>query len=376
MRVGMISSFTPVECGVATYTQFLVEGLRNLRNEVYIVCHVGGEGYRVYPVFDAEDYGLADKAYETMIKFTPDLVHIQHEFGLYGRQRGVNIIPLIYKFKLAAIPVVATLHTVLSDMDREEKIILKAIIDAADGIIVHEEYQKEIIDREFGRFEKIYVIPHGIRMVKLVPRAKEKIGVNGKKVALLCGYFRPTKGFDRIVRLFPQVASQVEDSLLVVAGKARRQEFTDYRDRFFTLINDSPAHGQIKVLRGQFPQPTFDTILSAADVVPMPYITGGQSGIMAHCLAFGRPTVVSDNVQALVDIVEKAKSGFVARTDDEFVELMVRILKDTKLKSRLSANARSYVAENLSWNIVAKRHTDAYHKVVQVPYGDAQYIYI
>ena len=374
MRIGMVSTYPPIECGIATYTDYLVDALR-VNNEVYIVSQFGGEGEKVYPAFHADDPDLADRIFRMMVKFTPDVVHIQHEYGLFGKPKGVNVLPLLYRFKLCGVPVVITFHTVYEDFSRENKIVLEALIRAADAVIVHEEYQKEAIFSKIGSFDNIRVIPHGSRELAPIPDAKQKIGLKeNEKVILLCGYFRPAKGLDRIVRIFPRIAEIVKDAVLVIAGKIRQQEYSEYRDEFFRLVNNSPVFDRIKVLRGQFPQKTFDTILSAADVVPMPYLKGSQSGILAHCLAFGRPVVASPEVRALREKITRAGCGLVANDDDEFVKHIVRILSDDDFRNELSKNAGDYVKETLSWQIVARKTIDVYHEVVIVPYGRARYI--
>ena len=377
MRIGLVSTYPPIECGIATYTEYLVDALRTLDNEVYVVSQFGAEGNKVYPAFHADDRDLADRIFQTMAKFTPDVVHIQHEYGLFGKPKGVNVIPLIYRFKLSKIPVVITFHTVYEDFSGGNKMILEALIRAADAVIVHEEYQKEAILKKIGSFDNIRVIPHGSREVEPIPEAKEKIGLDeNEKVVLLCGYFRPSKGLDRIVSIFPRIAERVKDAVLVIAGKIRQHEYSEYRDEFFRLVDNSPAFDRIKVLRGQFPQKTFDTILSAADVVPLPYLKGSQSGMFAHCLAFGLPVVVSPEVRALREMVIKSKCGFIAMDDHLFVDHIVRILSDDELRNELSRNARDYVRKTVSWQIVAKKTIDVYHKVVLVPYGRAKYIHL
>jgi len=41
MRIGIISTFPLIECGIGTYTSYLVEKLRKLHNQVYIVSQLG-----------------------------------------------------------------------------------------------------------------------------------------------------------------------------------------------------------------------------------------------------------------------------------------------------------------------------------------------
>ncbi len=376
MRIGVISTYPPIECGIAAYTKYLTDAILRIEgNEIYIVSQFGGTGEKVYPAFHGDDADLADKAFKMMIKFTPDVVHIQHEFGLFGPSCGVNCIPLVYKLRLAGVPVVITFHTVYEEFSREQKIILEALIRASNAVIVHEAYQAKVIIEKIGSFDNIWVIPHGAREIETVPEAKRRIGIDeNSRAILLCGYFRPTKGMERIVKIFPKIAEKVENAVLVIAGKMRSQDYKDYRDMFFRLVETSPARDRIFVLRGQFPQKIFDTIMSSGDVVPMPYLKGAQSGVFAHCLAFGRPVVVSPDVRSLRETVANVGCGMVAENDEQFVSNITRILKDSDLWLEMSNNAVDYVKKEIAWRLIAKKTMDVYRSTVKIPHGHAMYI--
>lgn len=138
MRIGFISTYPPIECGIASYTQYLRDALNALEMDIYVVSHRGGRGKNVFIGFDYEDGDLAEKAFSMMTRLTPDIVHIQHEFGLFGKHFGVNVIPLILLFRLEGIPVAVTLHTVYDEMSLQQRIILKSIIENSDAVIIHE----------------------------------------------------------------------------------------------------------------------------------------------------------------------------------------------------------------------------------------------
>jgi len=378
MRIGIISSFPPIECGIATYSQYLTDALRKKGGDVYIVCHKGGSGQQVFPSFDYEDGDIAEKAFQMMTRFTPDVVHIQHEFGLFGSHFGVSVIPLIIQFRLVSIPVVTTLHTVYQEISREHGIILKSIVANSDRVIVHETYQAEALKKTLHNkdAEKIVTIPHGAREVIPTPNAQRLLGLpNDKKIILIIGYFRPSKNFELIIDIFPEIVKRVPEAILVVAGKIRGTEHRGYRNMLFEKIAYSPEKDRIFILRGQLPQKTFDLILSAADVVALPYKISSQSGILAHCLAFGKP-VVTSRTEVMKQIIGEHEAGIVCDSRETYIEGICRILSDPQLADRLSSNARAYVREFISWSRVADEHINLYKSIMDIPKVDSHIIFV
>jgi len=207
-----------------------------------------------------------------------------------------------------------------------------------------------------------------------VPEAKEKLQLKGKKVILLCGYFRPTKGFHKIVDAFEEICKRDSDVILVIAGKNRSVEFDDYRRELYQKLNESPVLDRIRVFRGQFPQYTFDTLISAADVVVLPYEAGAQSGIMAQCFANHVPVITSD-LKAFKLAIERSGGGLTCQRDEDYVETILKLLNDPELHASLRANIQRYIAENAGWSKIAQEHIAVYHKVTDVPYGKARYVY-
>lgn len=374
MRVAFISTYPPIECGIAAYTDFLVKALSSTSNEFYIISQYGAKGKNVSPAYDVKDGDIAKKIFDMTVKFTPDLVHIQHEYGLYGEMDGIAVLELIYRFKSTTIPLVATLHTVDPNPKFRVKMILQTMCRELDGIIVHEKDHMSLLETVYGvDREKINILPHGARNLTPVKNAKFKLNIEGKKVILLVGYFRPTKGFDKIVDLFPRILEKCPDALLVISGKMRILEFSEYRNSLFEKIALSPAKESIEVFRGQFPQRTFDTIISASDVMVFPYSEGAQSGIMAHAFSFGKPIVTSD-LPAFKNIINESGAGLIAKNDDEYVDTIVDLLQNRELYDKCSNNAFRHVQEKISWNIIANKTLDIY-KQFDLNLPRSRYIY-
>ncbi|BCX87652.1 1,2-diacylglycerol 3-alpha-glucosyltransferase [Methylomarinovum tepidoasis] len=376
MRIGYISSYPPIECGIAAYSAYLSDALREQGVDVYVVSHLGASGPQVFPAFNEND--LDDKAYQVALRFTPDIVHVQHEFGLYGPHFGVNILPVIVKFRLIGVPVVTTLHTVYENPQPGHRVLIENILANSERVIVHQDYQRRTLEKlyppQYSR--KVTVIPHGARLVEPVAGAKAKLGLPAdRKVILMIGYFRPSKNFELVIDLLPEILRRYPDALLVLAGKIRNQEYAEYRNQLFEHIRRSPARDHIRVILGQLRQETFDTILSAADVVVLPYKLTSQSGILAHCLAFGRPVVTSDT-PAMRELIRQSGAGLIVASDDRYAEAIAELLGDEAKARAMGEAARRFVREKLAWPLIARRHVELYEGLMTHPDIGSQIIVV
>ncbi|MFP4522716.1 MAG: glycosyltransferase [Fibrobacterota bacterium] len=373
MRIGLVSTHPPIECGIGTYTQFFREGLDKLNNETFVISQIGGAGNGVFPVYWPDDADMAKKIFGISTKMTPDIMHIQHEFNLYGTGSSINIAELLKRYKLLGLPVVITLHTVFPKLSHEEKTAAEMIMNDSTAVIVHEEKQKKTLVSYFGKEEKIHIIPHGIRKVAPVKDARKKTGLEGKKIILQCGYFRETKNFHKMVEIMPQIVEKVPEAVLLIAGKFRLLHSGEYLDKLFGLIRNSPVKENIKVLKGQFPQHTFDTIISACDLMVQPYSVGAQSGIMAQAFAFNKPVVTSD-LPAFREAVEQSGGGLWSADDNEYVENIVKILTDEKFMADMKSKIAAHV-DKLCWEKIAEKHLEVYEPLVYYPYEGAEHFY-
>ena len=378
MRIALISTYPPIECGIGTYAQFLTDALKNTNNRIMIISQNGAQGEGVFPAYNADDPNPAKKIFDITMKLTPDIIHIQHEYGLYGELDGIAVLELIHRFKASNLPVVATFHTVFKSPEFRRKYILEIMCRNLDGIIVHEpchiDYLIDIYGCDKG---KIFLIPHGVRLEKPIKDAKAKLKLSGKKVILLFGYFRDTKRFEKILDVLPKVLEKVPDAYLVIAGKARKNEFNEYKNSLYERAAKLPEKikKNVEIFRGQFPQHTFDTILNSADIAAFPYSLGAQSGAMAHAFAFGIPVITSD-LPAFEEIVRRSGGGFSAKKDEDYVDKIVKLLTDDELHKKCSENIMRYVKEEVSWEKIAEKTVDVYNKFDEELNSKNRYIYV
>ena len=90
MRIAFVSSYLPQPCGIATYTYYLIEALRRKSPTTQISVLAEGEAQpqrgsatdiRTVFRFDSE---YVDAVVSAVDERCPDVVHIQHEYGIFG----------------------------------------------------------------------------------------------------------------------------------------------------------------------------------------------------------------------------------------------------------------------------------------------------
>lgn len=380
MKIAMVTSWLPRWCGIAFYAENLVNALRRAGAEVHVICHTDGgrpgEG-QVHPVIDQADPNWYWPLLRAVDEIDPDAVHIQHEFGLftYFQKPGVYdfeprnafelAIPL-FRWRAGGRPAVVTYHSVFSRLTHEEAHYYSNVMGLAAANILHEPYQREHLPYNLGRLpDNVFVCPHGAGRGhpgrEQVRTAKARLGVAGRPVLGMMGWWEPNKGFDRVIAVWPEVVRRVPDALLMLAGEARPGSPTGEATRaeYLRLVENSPARDSIRVVRGAFSREEYLEVLHAFDAAALPYRFASQSGNLAHAYEAALPVVVSD-IEGLKSSVEASRAGLIAHDDRELLEAIVRLLSDPGLRRGFSRAAGRYVRAHAAWDRVARRHLEVY----------------
>src|SRR4051812_1517643 len=109
MRVLHVSTFSPTQCGIATYTEELINHLpetRSLKLRMAYPMDAPCEGlFGSLLIQERKAYGETARAIN---RSEIDLVSLQHEFGIYGGTDGEFVMDLVRDIRK---PVVTSLHT-------------------------------------------------------------------------------------------------------------------------------------------------------------------------------------------------------------------------------------------------------------------------
>jgi 1,2-diacylglycerol 3-alpha-glucosyltransferase len=382
LRICFVSPYPPKFGGIATYSHELIEGITKRGHTVYIVCNpdrdVGGHAGQknVFAVMDTHEEGWHQDVLDVIKKLSPDIVHVQHEYGLYDIDGtlSTDLLDLLIRLNLLRIPTVVTYHSVYSTLGDKEHVFMNLSLQLVDAAVVHEELQKIFLPVNLGWVpQNVAVIPHGAQVLEAggvpdVSESKKQYNLTGKDVVLCLGWWEQYKRFEDVVAIWPEVASESPNAVLVVAGDARpgSRGGVLYKPKLLKAVAESPARDSIVVIQGSFQPNEYLTLQNAADIIVLPYDQSSQSGVLAHAFSLGKPAVVTD-VGGLRAEVEASGGGVVVpRGDSEQLKAyIVLLLSNRQIRERYSQRARAYVEQRIGWNYVAGMHQSLYLSIVK-----------
>ena len=233
MRVAIVSTFPPRACGIATFAADVRRSLATNEavSSVISVPVVEGPPSTDASVVEIEQAALpsyADAA-RSLDDLRPDVVVVQHEYGIYGGADGEYVLAFADQ---VAQPMVVTLHTVLSRPSRGQARVLAALCDSAARVVVMTETAKRLLVAG-GACEvaKIRVVPHGAPPV-LARRASEVVARLQAGDALersdrgcrrfvlsTFGLLSTGKGIETMIAAMPAILETHPELVYIVAGQ-------------------------------------------------------------------------------------------------------------------------------------------------------------
>ncbi|MGH8142997.1 MAG: glycosyltransferase family 4 protein, partial [Steroidobacteraceae bacterium] len=299
-RVAFVGNSLPRRCGIATFTTDLQQAVArsNVPTVTSIVAMTdAGQTYDYPPTVrfqindgELQDYGRAADALNAA-RF--DIVSLQHEFGIFGGEAGGHIMALSSRLRM---PVVTTLHTVLSQPTPAQRGVLERVIDASSRIIVMAEKGRELL-RTVYRLppEKIEVIPHGTPECAFAEpdQAKAALGFGGRSVILTFGLLSPSKGIEVMIDAMPEILRSRPDAVYVVLGATHpnlvRDQGEVYRNGLTARVRKLGIADHVVFLDQFVDQATLLRFISMCDVYVTPYLNEAQmtSGTLAYSFGLG-----------------------------------------------------------------------------------------
>lgn len=303
-RFAFIGNALPRRCGIATFTTDLQQALeRSLPRERcgIVAMNDYGRAYDYPPSvrlqIDDRRIGDYERAADVLNRAQCEAVSLQHEFGIFGGEAGAHIMALVSRL---AVPLVTTLHTVLSQPTPPQRRVLGGIVDASSRVIVMAEKGRELLRNVYQvAGTKIEVIPHGTPDCGFVEpdEAKSALGFAGRPVILTFGLLSPSKGIEVMIDAMPEVLKSNAAAVYVVLGATHpnliREQGEAYRIGLMARVRALGIEEHVVFLDQFVDQATLLRFITMCDVYATPYLNEAQltSGTLAYSFGLGKAVV-------------------------------------------------------------------------------------
>ena len=373
-RIAFLGDYLPRLCGIATFTSDLCEAVAGaaLGSDCYVgAVNDRAEGYAYPPRVRFE---MAEKkldSYRRAADFlnfhNADVLSVQHEFGIYGGTAGSHLLALLKEVRM---PVVTTLHTVLTKPNDAQREVMRELIKRSDRLIVMARKGAKILEEVYGvSMEKVDIIPHGIPNTKFLDSElfKERLGVEGRKVLFTFGLIGPGKGIEHVIEALPKIVQQHPEVVYLVLGVTHphllAQEGESYRLSLERLADDRGVKEHIIFYNRFLELEELQEFIGATDIYLTPYLEESQitSGTLAYVFGAGK-AVVSTPYWHAQELLADGRGMLVPFRDAGAIAKSVcALLDDPAHLNKMRRNAYE-LGREMIWPAVGERYLESFQR--------------
>jgi glycosyltransferase involved in cell wall biosynthesis len=303
IEIANISTFLPRECGIATFSNNLLNSIVSSNNDdlkigTYVVSlDKDNEGYKYSDIVKhtirqnhMSDYINAAQ----FINFSQaNLCILQHEYGIFGGESGTYILSLIHNLR---IPVIVIFHTVLEEPSYTQKIIVQKLSREASKVVVMSDLAINFLQTIYGvPKNKIAKIGHGVPDFKFMNNSlsNKRFDFKGKKVLLTFGLINRNKGIETVLEALGEVIKKHPEIIYIILGKTHpnvlKESGEEYRNFLHQLVQKYSLSQNIYFYNYFVSDKELFDYLSATDIYIIPYLNKAQmtSGPLSYALGAG-----------------------------------------------------------------------------------------
>jgi len=364
-RVLFLGSFPPRECGIATFMNDVVTSFDRefgTRSDVVAVDEPGGDarryGSQVVARFNQDDRESYQQIARFINEHPAEILNIQHEYGLFGGERGEWLIDLL---RAVEKPVVITLHTVLPEPDETMLRVTREICEQASKVISLSETGKHLLLERYGIDPGILrVVHHGVPDVPFqsTDAAKASFGIGQRLVISTFGLINRGKGLEFAIQAMRQVVKRHPEALYLILGEThpvvRRQEGESYRESLQSMVIEYGLQRNAQLIDKYLDFDELVTYLQATDIYLTPYLNPVQivSGTLAYAVGCGKAIISTPYLYAQELLAHNR--GFLCsfRDADSIAKNLMMLLDDPSLRRATERRAYRF-GRQMTWPHVA-----------------------
>lgn len=370
LRVGLVGTYPPTRCGIATFTASLAGALADAGCRIGVVaCVEAGAPLLHSAEVVAQLVAGSTKTREAAIAALAgfDVAVVQHEFGIYGGEDGSEVVNLVREL---SVPSIVVLHTVLRQPTLAQRRIVEQLGLVADGLVVQSAAARaRLLEQYLVEAEKVRTIPHGARPNLAAQRQRT---AGEAPLVLTWGLLGRDKGIEWAIEAIARLGDLEPAPRYVVAGqthpKVRELLGEEYRESLRARAAALGVDGRVEFDDGYRDTGSLLRRVREADVVLLPYRSREQvvSGVLVEALASGKPVVATRFPHA--EELLAGGAGLLVPHEDAaaIADALRRLLTDDELAARAAAAARRE-ARMLAWERVGVRYLELAAELVRSP---------
>ena len=371
MKIAYIGTYPPRECGIGTFTMNLYNSMAmnpvcrqagNKTTEVsierFVIALNDHEQTYNYP----EEVKLTirqehQRDYLSAVDFInlsgADLCILEHEFGIFGGQNGIYILPLLHRLE---IPLIVTLHTIVKAPSYNEKVVLHEICKMANKIVVMSHKAIEFLTTIYNvDKKKIEYIEHGVPDIRFnQTQSKKDFHLENKKILITFGFISRNKGIETVIKSLPKVIEKFPEVLYMVLGKTHpnvlRYSGEEYRIYLQHLVKSLNLGKHVFFLNEYINQKELFKYLSASDIYVTPYLSEAQitSGTLSYAIGVGSAVVSTPYWHASELLADGRGKLFNFNDSDELSAIFSELLDNPEVLKDLRKKAYDY-GRTITW---------------------------
>jgi glycosyltransferase involved in cell wall biosynthesis len=373
--IGFLSTYTPRECGIATFTKDLIDSIDRLGkfaptrvisvNEIGTIYDYDSRVKQQIRQDFEEDYVQAAQYINSS---RINAVNVQHEFGIYGGEWGNYLVSFLQNVNK---PVITTLHTVQPDFEPKARKVLKEITDHSKTIMVMAKAAKNLL-KEYGvPSKKINVVQHGCPDIPFLSSdsVKPSLGLKGRTVLSTFGLISAGKGVEYVIQALPSLIEKHPNILYLIIGEThpevRKNEGESYRMSLIRLVDQLGLRNHVKFHNRFLTKRELIRYLHATDIYLTPYIGPNQisSGTLVYALGAGRAVVSTPYLHAK-EVLSHGRGLFCEfKNPASIAEEVKKLLDNYKLRREIEKKAYRY-SRSFTWPKVAQKYAEIFQQAI------------
>jgi glycosyltransferase involved in cell wall biosynthesis len=350
-------------CGIATYSEALTAALDALGTRISVLAPHLRRGTQArgseVPRLWSRSAGTpleARRVFREIERLGPDLVHVQHNLGLFSSPFLWQLSRLLER---RGTPLLVTLHgRTGGSLLRRLRYARALYATKSATLLVHNRGHAAELTRPS------VVIAHGIPEVKPGDQAaaRRSLGIApSQRLLAHFGFIHPDKGIREMLLSVSELSKEFPSLRYRVSGAPfANKESQAYFASLRELVAERGLEGIVHMPGRFLSNEELALELGAADWIVLNYKTGGSegtSGAVRHALAPGRPVAVSpapifEDLGDAVHVLSRDLTGSLRR-----------LITERELEAGTLARQLRYCEEN-AWPRVAERHVELFERLI------------